>query len=318
MKRYFFEKPSSKCDIHQKNLAKSLNELYTEPAPTSLMSFDLPQEFPLTRSVSTTTDIFSNCSGGFGAANSNSHKSLRTFTPQLNKRMNGEYSVQSHQQQHPQQQQRHEITFRAAENANANRNFRSISRDGSRDSLNNISNGNGVTKGILTKREKSKDELFTEFCKKAGQRPKPKDIYFIDHTPYDNNGEGNVFIVENYATIRKNRRNSNLSGMQKATNLYNSNQSLKDTNNSSINKKAYPMKSLFDADKFGGSTERSAAFLNNRVDNLLAMSRSSSRDSNLYGSRTLPRDFLKRNVDFDLDSEDLTNRRVTASKIFFY
>lgn len=299
-------------------MAKSLNELYTEPAPTSLMSFDLPQEFPLTRSVSTTTDIFSNCSGGFGAANSNSHKSLRTFTPQLNKRMNGEYSVQSHQQQHPQQQQRHEITFRAAENANANRNFRSISRDGSRDSLNYISNGNGVTKGILTKREKSKDELFTEFCKKAGQRPKPKDIYFIDHTPYDNNGEGNVFIVENYATIRKNRRNSNLSGMQKATNLYNSNQSLKDTNNSSINKKAYLMKSLFDADKFGGSTERSAAFLNNRVDNLLAMSRSSSRDSNLYGSRTLPRDFLKRNVDFDLDSEDMTNRRVTASKIFFY
>lgn len=309
IRRYFFEKPVQKCDIHQKNLAKSLNELYTEPAPNSMFSFDLPQEFPLTRSVSTTTDIFSNCSGGFGTTNSNSHKSLRTFTPQLNKRMNGAQNTPS-QQHH--QQQTHEITFHS-ENGN-NRNFRSISRDGSRDSLNDISGG-GVTKGILTKREKSKDELFSEFCKKAGQRPKPKDIYFID-SQYDNDAERSVFVVENYATIRKNRRNANLNMMTKATNVYNSNQSLKDSNNSNINKKTYPLKSLFDAGSYGGSTDREAAFINNRLDNFLAPSRSSSRDSNLYGSRTLPRDFLKRNIDFDPDPDGFANRRISANGLY--
>lgn len=189
-----------------------------------------------------------------------------------------------------------------------NRNYKSISRDGSRDSLNDTNVT--ITKGILTNREKSKDELFMEFCRRAGQRPKPKDIYYID-TTYDAAAEKDVFVVENYATIRKNRRNSNLSGVQKITNVYNSNQSLKDSNNT---KKSYPVNNLLNSNSFGGSTERAAAFLNGSRDNYFAQSRNSSRDSNLYASRTLPRDFLKRNSEYDAD--EYTNRRISANGIF--
>lgn len=262
-----------KCDVHQKNLAKSLNELYTEPAPSTLFPFEIPNEFPLTRSVSTTTDIFSNCSGGFV----NSQKSLKALTPQLNKRM-------------------------AMHNARdaLERNYRSVSRSGSRDSMD-------ASQFIRTK---SKDELFSEFCKKAGQRPKPKDIYFIDRSAYDDGAESNVFVVDNYATIRKNRRNS------KSSSVFNSNLSLKDTNNTQSNGKAFLAKNIFDADSFGGSTERSAIFLNNRVNNYFSQSHSSSRDSNLYHSRTLPRDFMKRNVDFVFDHDLMLGRRVSASGLY--
>lgn len=190
-----------------------------------------------------------------------------------------------------------------------------------------------VTKGILTNREKPKDEKafldekFMEFCRKAGQRPKPKDIYFID--TYDGAPDKDVFVVENYATIRKNRRNSNLSGVQqKITNVYNSNQSLKDlnTNHSAAtatqnatdtngSRKSYPMNNLFDSNSFGGSTERTAAaFLNGARDNYFSQSRNSSRDSNIYASRTLPRDFLKRNIGYDVD--EYSNRRISANGIF--
>lgn len=284
---YFFEKPTSKCDVHARNLAKSLNELYTDPAPNTLLSYDMPHEFPLTRSVSTTTDIFSTGSnGGFTATNSNSHKSLRTFTPQPNKR--------------PLYRQECQLQ---------NGNFQSLSRDGSRDSLNDT--GTNQTKGILMNRTKSKDELFMEFCRKAGQRPKPKDIYFIDHTPYDDVAQNDVFVVQNYATIRKNRRNSNvIEAAQKATNVYNSNQSLNYPRNNT--NKAYATKNMFDGDGFGGSSER--VFLNNSHDNYLLRSRGNSRDSNVYSSRTLPKDFLKRNVTYDMDEMDA--RRVTANGLF--
>lgn len=259
-----------KCDVHQKNLAKSLNELYTEPAPSTLFPFDIPNEFPLTRSVSTTTDIFSNCSGGFG----NSQKSMKALTPQPNKRM-------------------------AMHNARDafERNYRSVSRSVSRDSMD-------PSHGLRTK---SKDELFSEFCKRAGQRPKPKDIYFIERSAYDDEAEGNVFVVDNYATIRKNRRNST-----KSSNVFNSNLSLKDANNS----KSFLSKNIFDADNFGGSTERNPVFLNNRVNNYFSQSRNSSRESNLYQSRTLPRDFMKRNVEFEFEHDVMSGRRVSASGLY--
>lgn len=236
------------------------------------------------------------------------------YTPQLNKRS---LIRQQQQQQHELLQLQHQ----QSECSIPNHAYKSISRDGSHDSLNSVSGM--VTKGILTNREKSKDELFMEFCRKAGQRPKPKDIYFID--TYDGEAEKDVFVVENYATIRKNRRNSNLSGAQKITNVYNSNQSLKDANNSAAaaaaaavsatgSRKSYPMNNLFDSNSFGGSTERAAAFLNAARDNYFSQSRNNSRDSNLYASRTLPRDFLKRNIDYDLD--EYCNKRISANGIY--
>ncbi|EDW82076.1 uncharacterized protein Dwil_GK25328 [Drosophila willistoni] len=67
-RHFYFEKPAvSKCNLHSRSFAKSLNELCTDhlssqdvfavPPPPPTFA-DLPQEFPLTRSVSTTTDIF--------------------------------------------------------------------------------------------------------------------------------------------------------------------------------------------------------------------------------------------------------------------
>lgn len=300
--RYFFEKPAHKCDVHQRNLAKSLNELYTDPAPRTLFSFDLPHEFPLTRSVSTTTDIFSNCSGGFGG-NSASQRSFKTLTPQPNKRTT--------------------VTLHTSSFGDTNDDDnRSISKSLSRDSLNdmyfnNTNNNGNQTKGILLKRNKSKDELFNEFCKKAGQRPKPKDIYYIEQSSYDDQIPDSIFVVENYATIRKNRRHST-SNIRKISNLSASNQSLKDSNLSN-GRKTIPMKNIFDANTFGGSTETGATFLsNNHIDNnnYFSQNRSNSRDSNLYQSRTLPRDFLKQSGDFSFDDDPLAGRRVSVNGLY--
>lgn len=73
------------------------------------------------------------------------------------------------------------------------------------------------------------------------------------------------------------------------------------------------MNNLFDTNSFGGSTER-AAFLNGTRDNYFSQSRNNSRDSNVYASRTLPRDFLKRNIDYDLD--EYSNKRISANGIY--
>ncbi|XP_055371366.1 uncharacterized protein LOC129605558 isoform X2 [Condylostylus longicornis] len=58
-KRYYFEK-LKRIEHDSQNLAKSLNQLYTEPAPCfSNFDLSLHKGSPLTRSVSTTTEIFS-------------------------------------------------------------------------------------------------------------------------------------------------------------------------------------------------------------------------------------------------------------------
>lgn len=238
--RYFFEK-SQNCGLHSKNLAKSLNELYTEPAP-KFSPFDLPNEFPLTRSVSTTTDIYSTNSKSCSNDRDNQRKSS------------------------------------------------------SRDSLNDMC---GITKGILNsgkQRAKSKDELFSEFCERAGNRPKPKDIYLIEYDQMDD--DKNIYIVDNYASL-KNRRNSFAPCNIRKSNLFNSQTSLKDTN------KSYP-KNFFDMD----TCDRRQ--LNNRLDNNNYFQQNNSNRS-LYQSRTLPRDFLKRNLEF---VDDFSTRRVSASGVY--
>lgn len=301
--RYFFEK-SQNCDVHaNKNLAKSLNELYTEPAPLT-SPFDLPQqEFPLTRSVSTTTEIFSNNNNNIHHSSSIGHKN------------NGSRTISSTNQ------------------------LCDMSRvkSSSKDSLNKIC---GLTKSILsTKKTKSEDELFNEFCQRAGYRPKPKDIYVIESDPREK--EKSVIIVDNYATIRKsscsgggggggsgsgstgNRRNSCAPTMSnnnvRKSNMFNSNSSLNNQNNQ--NSKSYP-KNMFDIDGASiGSNNNiisgscgDGRYLNNHFDNNNYFERNSSRDRSLYQSRTLPRDFLKRNVEF---ADHLAvERRVSASGIY--
>lgn len=197
-------------------------------------------------------------------------------------------------------------------------------KSSSKDSLNKIC---GLTKSILsTKKTKSEDELFNEFCQRAGYRPKPKDIYVIESDPREM--EKSVIIVDNYATLRKspcsnssnvggggnNRRNSCaptiMSNNIRKSNMFNSNSSL---NNNNQNSKSYP-KNMFDVDPTISGSCGNGRYLNNHIDNNNYFERNNSRDRSLYQSRTLPRDFLKRNVEF---ADHLAvERRVSASGIY--
>lgn len=161
-----------------------------------------------------------------------------------------------------------------------------------------------MTKSILsTKKTKSEDELFNEFCQRAGYRPKPKDIYVIESDPRDD--EKSVIIVDNYASLRKCRRNSGaaMSNNIRKANAFNSNSSLN-------NSKSYP-KNMFDSD---GGSSTDGRFLNNHIDNNTYFERNNSRDRSMYQSRTLPRDFLKRNVEFA--DRVAVERRVSASGVY--
>lgn len=251
-----------------------MNELYTEPAP-KMSPFELPQEFPLTRSISTTTEIFSN-----------GNRSLSQSSQQLNNVDRKRESA---------------ATFKGS---GLSLNMCGISTKGilssshanATHSNNNNNNNNNRSQNRQQKRIKSKDQLFTEFCERAGQRPKPKDIYFIEGDQQEDDQD--VYVVDRYENLRKSRRNScALSNIQNS-NLCNSNTSLN---------KSYP-KSLFDLD----SCDR--AFLNNRINNPY-FEQNNSRDRSLYNSRTLPRDFLKRNVEF-LNDHPLAERRISASGVY--
>lgn len=249
-----------------------MNELYTEPAP-KMSPFDLPQEFPLTRSVSTTTEIFSN-----------GNRSLSQSSQQLNSVDRKRDSA---------------ATFKGS---GLSLNMCGISAKGilsssnASRSNNNNNNNNNRSQNRQQKRIKSKDQLFSEFCERAGQRPKPKDIYFIEGDRQADDQD--VYVVDRYENLRKSRRNSCALSNIHNSNLCNSNTSLN---------KSYP-KSLFDLD----SCDR--AFLNNRINNPY-FEQNNSRDRSLYNSRTLPRDFLKRNVEF-LNDHPIAERRISASGVY--
>ncbi|KAH8344816.1 hypothetical protein KR067_008283, partial [Drosophila pandora] len=146
-RRFYFEKPAvSKCNLHSRSFAKSLNELCTESAPPppppalpasttapapSLFA-DLPQEFPLTRSVSTTTEIYTGPAG--------SGASAAPQTGQLKRKQQ-----------------------------------RNMATNTSGSQLEDQSRLSGLKRGL----RKTKDELFQEFCRRAGMRNKPKNIYYI-------------------------------------------------------------------------------------------------------------------------------------------
>ncbi|EDW00488.1 GH11838 [Drosophila grimshawi] len=150
-RRFYFEKPAaSNCNLHSRSFAKSLNQLCVEPAvlapdtspadqrplPPAAMFADLPQEFPLTRSVSTTTDIYTS------AASPKTHM-------QHKHRRNMATNTQT-------QKLRDNYEEQAARLC-------------------------GLKRGL----RKTKDELFQEFCKRAGIRNKPKNIYYISSEEAD-------------------------------------------------------------------------------------------------------------------------------------
>lgn len=277
--RYYFEKPTAaaaattlqnKCNLHSRNLAKSLNELYTEPIaapppPSAIKAgilrggnnngrqqqqqqqymlhtlprppqqfSDLPQEFPLTRSVSTTTDIYTNSLRSLEASHDNLNDNLvdnnaidkklqcnsnnRRRNVATNTRFISDCETQTNARNEYVQLRNngHPLNVNtsvarktsAAYNNDANFNKRqqhnrqintmeqhkNQQQQRSQDYTDDIqlqhdaqSNDDdedeepqklcGLKRGI----RKTKDELFEEFCKRAGVRPKPKNIYYISN-----------------------------------------------------------------------------------------------------------------------------------------
>ncbi|XP_011187903.3 uncharacterized protein LOC105215597 isoform X2 [Zeugodacus cucurbitae] len=188
-RRYYFEKSQQpKCNLHSKNFAKSLNELYTEsvaglpPPPPSAVKMggtsqtlprmplqytqfgDFTQDYPLTRSVSTTTDIFPG------------HNSRHT-TPHVERKSRRNMATNTRPIDPA------VVTLSESERGDESENERNVRRrrqlaDSQSDSCYDDDEPQrlcGLKRGI----RKTKDELFQEFCKRAGMRPKPKNIYFI-------------------------------------------------------------------------------------------------------------------------------------------
>ncbi|XP_046803004.1 putative uncharacterized protein DDB_G0285119 [Lucilia cuprina] len=294
-RRYYFEKPStsstqSKCNLHSRNLAKSLNELYTEsstssailppPPPPSAVRVgvggglqlqtqtlprppqqfsDSPQEFPLTRSVSTTTDIYatqnvsfsgvSSTKTDYGNSNNNNRRrnvatntryntdtetqtngnsggsSNNTKTQLQQQRNNIAHSKKTLPQQLQQQTQRHNNIYKTnyaattttatyasdddlvgdSSNKHHHRQQRHLratvnghkADENDNDQVDNNDDDDDDNDeeqpqklcGLKRTIRKTKDELFEEFCKRAGVRPKPKNIYYIENHEGENDDD---------------------------------------------------------------------------------------------------------------------------------
>lgn len=156
-----------------------------------------------------------------------------------------------------------------------------------------------------TKRVKSKDELFSEFCERAGRRyTAPKEIYFIDTN--DDELKGYDHVADEYEQMMHRARRSSMG--QPTTSMRNSNLY---ASNSSLHK-SYP-KNLFDLEQrnIQNNPNKMVHQQNNsqRPDHSPSnRSADSRRWTNEYSSQTLPRDFLKRNLEFDTSQHDGNSR----------
>lgn len=244
-------------------------QIQTLPRPPQQFS-DTPQEFPLTRSVSTTTEIYATQNVSFGGGDLSEKASMapnkmpskdpkynanqRRRSVATNTRFsssgnsnNSDSETQTNvvgggsgvggkkflQQQHQQQlenlyNKRQQQTYNAATSSgprtggkadhhsrnqthhtavhqsrldsnddNADDDDDHVDVDHENDPQNNDEDNDadevhpqklcGLRRGI----RKTKDELFEEFCKRAGVRPKPKNIYYIENDDDDVNGDEN-------------------------------------------------------------------------------------------------------------------------------
>uniref|UniRef100_A0A1A9X380 Uncharacterized protein n=1 Tax=Glossina brevipalpis TaxID=37001 RepID=A0A1A9X380_9MUSC len=222
-KRYYFERPANKCNLHAhaKNLAKSMSELYNNserlspmvtatppPPPPSFTTLqakdmnhttlprppeqfsDLPQEFPLTRSISTTTDIYTYSNDRLShiahvSENNNGRDYNRKRNVATSTRCNnidtetqtigsGNNNSKTNSTNFKIQQLDNNYSEERPKNRNGNATARESECENEDDE--EVSQSLcGLRRGI----KKTKDELFEEFCKRAGVRPKPKNIYYI-------------------------------------------------------------------------------------------------------------------------------------------
>ncbi|XP_037932210.1 putative uncharacterized protein DDB_G0280071 [Teleopsis dalmanni] len=346
--RYYFEKPPSlKCNLHSKNLAKSLNELYTEPAPPvgpppppstikvgARQTFprysqqqqqhqyqhqqqtqfgELPQEFPLTRSISTTTDIFTNASAqgnkGNGNGSSNACISRGTATPNIERKNRRNMATNTNT---------HNTETQLKENERKNVAIRRHTTDTVDDMLDEEPHRLcGLKRGI----RKTKDELFQEFCKRAGMRPKPKNIYYIENEENDlpevdddendddgvdnQNGfhqlhedEDEIYVVDDVRDLQSNP----MRNMRRASMYVEPTHLRKLNSNLSLHilqpPEKFMQKSLFDLERSDSTNDMSThypEFYYNKSPYGGSQNRlHHDYNPQIYQSRTLPRSFLKK------------------------
>lgn len=168
--------------------AKDMNHT-TLPRPPEQFS-DLPQEFPLTRSISTTTDIYtysndrlshmahvseSNNSRDYNrkrnVATSTRCNNIDTETQTIGSSNNNNKTKSTNFKTQ-------QLDNNYSEKRPKNRNGTATARENHCENEDDVEVSQslcGLRRGI----KKTKDELFEEFCKRAGVRPKPKNIYYI-------------------------------------------------------------------------------------------------------------------------------------------
>lgn len=200
----------------------------TLPRPPQQFS-DSPQEFPLTRSVSTTTEIYAaqNLSISGGATktdysnnrrrnvatntryNTDTHTQTNGGSGNNNSQQRNNLNIHSKKTIHQQQQhdniynKNYATTCANTINGNVigNNNHENVVDDGvdDNDDVDDDDEDEPTQKlcGLKRSIRKTKDELFEEFCKRAGVRPKPKNIYYIPNDDDDDDDDHHQPVPHN-------------------------------------------------------------------------------------------------------------------------
>ncbi|XP_055683563.1 uncharacterized protein LOC129790202 [Lutzomyia longipalpis] len=214
----------NKCNLHSRYFTKSLNELHDNDINMSISGrdsvFGYPQEFPITRAVSSTSDIIVNNCETFSASNGGAYEN----------------------------------------------------RGREKSSLKHFFNG--------SKSKKAKeDEIVREASRKAGRRFNPHSIYYIEDNT--SGAEGTIYVVE---------AQSNLNNHHSEISIHRS--------------KSFQSNQLYDERDIDKATQKQFfnsddKMLTNHNQNFYTFDiDEKQRNRNMYQSRTLPRDFLKRSNQF--------------------
>lgn len=236
------------------------------------------QQFPLTRSVSTATELFDAQDRRMAAAFQHNNSAA---PERLQNAQNGRLSSALSQSTHH---------LHSASNSALTAGKMPMSIG----SMNSILSGRNVQQQQTPSRlpPKSKEELFREFCDRAGRRYNPKEIYFIDMSDESDNRQQQRYAEHKLSYghsaddhHHQHQQQQTATPSQNNYNLYASNSSLH---------KSYP-KNLFELEQRGRGIQndiRAKPNLGASTD-----SRMWRQSNEPFSSQTLPRNFLKHNAD---------------------
>lgn len=212
---------------------------------------------------------------------------------------------QYQQQQHQQQKRLHPALSRSVSTTtDFFQNFANEGTNGDNDKdlcnmgKNNLLHDHSTIMDTDTNNNVNKEKLFGEFCKKAGPRPRPKNIYYVQDDT--NEDENNIFIIDSQSNVQRHQQQQ---------------QPLQHHRQYQSQHFNYP--NTLEIPKFSqNQLNQSLRDVNFHLndDERHKQRRSDNPNSNYYGySRTLPRNFMKRKYDIN---DNLTNRRISAGGLY--